>query len=305
MVSSETYRAIQEWIGQQLDYEASHLTPAPLTETQRKLLDKLEQALPLATPPPPEPDLSDTTNWIGLLMEYRASRQRGANNAAGIDFEEKPGPVVANVQRWYCQVQIDEHPVAFPHPGNGTIPCFARKKDAKRYAAKCAVEWLRANGYMRQGSSSVVASPQVQNRPVTPQLSPERKKQKLSAPSPEQSKSPAAKSDAIQEAQQLCARLGSPDKPGYILIESSEQPGFFSGYPVMGILGSAIPKGVGHVKEVLGKRQAKEKMAEELLVHLRGIAAGHDEADQRFLASLLPVKQGGGNSDQSSIHLRG
>lgn len=68
MVSSGTYKTIQSWIGQQLEYEATHSAPAPLTDTQRKLLDKLEQTLPLAAPPPPEPDLSDDTNWVGLLM---------------------------------------------------------------------------------------------------------------------------------------------------------------------------------------------------------------------------------------------
>lgn len=185
-------------------------------------------------------------------------------------------------------------------------PCFARKKDAKRYAAKCAVEWLRANGYMRQGKSNGVAPPQVKNRPVTPRSSsPDRKKPKLSAPSPEQSKGPAPKSEAIQEAQQLCARLGSPDKPRYVIAESLEHTGFFSGYPDMGILAPALPIGVGHVKEVLGKRQAKEKIAEELLVHLRRIAAEYDEADQRFLESLPPVKGESGNNDQTSVHLRG
>ncbi|KAI4862908.1 hypothetical protein F4820DRAFT_459902 [Hypoxylon rubiginosum] len=295
MVSSETYRAIQNWIGQQLEYEATHSAPAPLTDAQRKLLDKLEQALPLATPLLPEPDLGDT-NWIGLLMEDRAARQRGPGNTAGVDFQEKPGPVVSGVQNWYCQVRIDEYPEPFPNSEGGILqdgmpPCFVRKKDAKKYAAKCAVEWLRTKG----------------QRPATPQpSSPERKKQKLSASSPEQSKNPTSEPDVLQEVQQLCVRLGSPDRPKYIITENPEQPGFFSGYPDMGILVSTLPAGVGRVEDVLGKRPAKEKIAEELLVHLRSIVAKHDEEYERYIETLPPVKkQESENNHQPSGHLRG
>ncbi|KAI1771411.1 hypothetical protein F4818DRAFT_430194 [Hypoxylon cercidicola] len=304
MVSSETYRAIQNWIGQQLEYEATHSAPAPLTDAQRKLLDKLEQALPPATPLLAEPDMGDAnTNWVGLLMEDRAARQRGST-VGEPDFKEKAGPVVLGVQKWYYEVRIDEHPAPFPNSESGflpdgTQPYFTRKKDAKRYAAKCAMEWLR-NRRMPQGSSNGMASAQVQNRPVTPQFSPERKKQKLSASSPEQSKNPASKPDVIQEVRQLCERLGGPE-PRYILAENADQPGFFSGYPDMGILVSALPAGTGRVEDVLGKKSAREKIAEELVVPLRAIAAKHEEANQRYIKTLPPLKQGSeGNRQPSS-----
>lgn len=48
-------------------------------------------------------------------------------------------------------MRIKEHAEPFPHPGannNDPAPLFAKKKDAKKYAAKCAVEWLRAHEYM-------------------------------------------------------------------------------------------------------------------------------------------------------------
>jgi len=34
------------------------------------------------------------------------------------------------------------------HSGTLGVPSFLKKKDARRYAAKCCVEWLMANGYM-------------------------------------------------------------------------------------------------------------------------------------------------------------
>ncbi|XXH05057.1 hypothetical protein Hte_011481 [Hypoxylon texense] len=310
MVSSETYRTIQNWVGQQLEYEATHSAPAPLTDAQRKLLDKLEQTLPLTTPLLPEPDLGDT-NWIGLLMEDRAARQRGPGNIAGVDFQEKPGPVVGGVQKWYCHVRIDEHPQPFPNPESGlsqdgTQPCFARKKDAKKYAAKSAIEWLRTNGRMPQGGGNSMVSSQPQNRPLTPlPSSPERKKPKLSAPSPEQSRDPASKSDALQEVQRLCARLGSPDVPKYVVTENPEHPGFFSGYPDMGILVSEFPAGIGRVEDVLGKRSTKEKIAEELLAPLRSMVAKRDELDEQYIKSLPPLQQESENNHHSSVHLRG
>ena len=65
-----------------------------------------------------------------------------------------PGRSLApSAQPWRITVRIDEHAEPFPNAScglraDGSVPSFARKQDAKKYAAKCAVEWLRESGHM-------------------------------------------------------------------------------------------------------------------------------------------------------------
>ncbi|KAI1457689.1 hypothetical protein F4805DRAFT_170295 [Annulohypoxylon moriforme] len=325
MVSSKTYQKIQNWIGRQQEYEANHSEPAPLTDAQRKLLEKLEASLPLETPPTPEPELGDP-NWIGILLEYRAARQRVPLGVPGGVFMEEQGPTIGGELKWYCRVKIDENPEPFPGPNgglvNGNQPYFGRKKDAKKYAAKCAVEWLKANGYMYRSETDAAKSaqapqatqpPQASHAPptpkkqVTPQSTPVKKKPKLSSPSPENPAGTTTKYEpdggqplptspfnsdevsAVVEVNQLCNRLGMLGHLQYKITESSEA-GFYNGYAELGMLSSKFPIGAGRVEKVLGRKAAKEQIAEELLVYLRKLAAEHDEADQRFLASLTSKK---------------
>ncbi|KAI1646158.1 uncharacterized protein F4817DRAFT_341409 [Daldinia loculata] len=316
MALSETYQTIQSWITRQLEYEATHGSPAPLTDTQRKLLEKLQVALPPTTPPQPEPELGDA-NWVGLLLEYRAARQRVSTKFPGGDFVEKPGPTVYGVQKWHCEVRIDEHSEPFPGSDgglfpDGTLPSFARKKDAKKYAAKCAVEWLGVNGYMSRLDVNGVKSPPVQ-KPATPQPSPARKKQKVVPSSPENHEvsipSPQPNKDqesflpkgiastfngdevsAVFEAERLCTRLGYPGFPQYKTTEG-KMAGFYSGLPELGTLASKLPPGIGHVKDIYGKKAVREKIAEELLEPLRGLAAKSGKADGRSKTGSLPVRE--------------
>ncbi|KAI1393718.1 uncharacterized protein F4822DRAFT_22125 [Hypoxylon trugodes] len=327
MVSKETYRTILNWIIQQQEYESSHPDPAPLTEVQRKCLEKLELSLPPATPPQPDPELGDD-NWVGTLLEYRAARQRVPEGLPGGDFIDKPGPMVGATQRWCCEVRIPEHKGPFPGPdggllADGTQPSFAKKKDAKKYAAKCAVQWLRANGYMAgYNSNGVKHAPEHR---VTPLSSPTSKRQKISASSPKNTEASTAAPttqgpdpDVIQilpgnplpkaiaspfdneevsasyEAKRLCTRLGFPNLPEYKVTRDSEMEDFWSGYPDLGMLADRLPEGVGRVEKVLGKKFVKEKIAEELLVHLRKLVDPHNKRSQHFISRLSPElkKQG-------------
>ncbi|KAI0114939.1 hypothetical protein F4814DRAFT_417606 [Daldinia grandis] len=315
MALSETYQTIQSWITRQLEYEATHGSPAPLTDTQRKLLEKLQVALPPTTPPQPEPELGDA-NWIGILLEYRAARQRVPTNSPGGDFKEHPGPIVYGVQQWHCQVYIDEHPEPFPGPDgglfpDGTLPSFVRKKDAKKYAAKCAIEWLGVNRYMTRLDVNGVKCPPVPER-GTPQPSPARKKQKVtpssprdpgaSTPSPLSNKDPESllpkgiastfngdEVSAIFEAERLCSRLGFSGFPRYKISEG-KMAGFYSGLPDLETLALKLPPGTGHVKDIYGRKAVKEKIAEELLEPLRKLAARSGQADGRSKSSPLPVR---------------
>ncbi|KAI2472021.1 hypothetical protein F4781DRAFT_46542 [Annulohypoxylon bovei var. microspora] len=324
MVSSTTYQTIQNWISRQQEYESTHSEPAPLTDAQRKLLEKLEIVLPPETPPQPEPELGDpNSNWIGVLLEYRAARQRVTSGVPGGNFMEEQGPTIGGELKWYCRVRIDEHPEPFPGPDGGLLdgkqPYFGRKKDAKKYAAKCAVEWLKANGYMFRSEANSVnpLPPQASKQQVTPQSSPAKKKPKLLPSSPENPGvttvisepngaqplpgSPLPKGiastfnneevSAVFEVDQLCTRLGFSGWPRYTVTKSSEMNDFYNGHAELGLLASKLPIGIGRVENVFGKKAAKERIAEELLEYLRKLAAEHDEADQRFLASIAPKKE--------------
>ncbi|KAI1464656.1 uncharacterized protein F4812DRAFT_462368 [Daldinia caldariorum] len=301
------YKTIQTWIAQQLEYETMHGSPAPLTDAQRKLLEKLQAVLPPVTPLLPEPELGDA-NWIGILLEYRAANQRVPSNVPGGDFTEQPGPVVYGVLKWHCQVRIDEHSEPFPGPDgglypDGTMPSFARKKDAKKYAAKCAVEWLGENGYMRRLNVNSVNPPPVPGKPPTPQPSPARKKQKImpsppenpqdSAPSPQPNEDPESllpkgiastfnkdEVSPVFEVERLCTRLGFPGFPRFKVTES-KMLGFFNGFPDLGALSSKLPPGIGHVNDIYGKKAVREKIAEELLEPLKKLATQSGQADKQ------------------------
>jgi hypothetical protein len=65
-VPASVYAAIQNWILQQQEHEATFSEPAPLTDAQRKAILDLELAVVPATAQQPEPEIGDV-NWIGLL----------------------------------------------------------------------------------------------------------------------------------------------------------------------------------------------------------------------------------------------
>lgn len=66
--------------------------------------------------------------------------------------------------------------------------------------------------------------------------------------------------------------------------------GFYSGRPVLGLLASRLPNEAGRVENIIGRKAAKEKIAEELLVHLQKLVEPHDEKKERYLAGLPPLK---------------
>ncbi|XDG00705.1 hypothetical protein ABKA04_000320 [Annulohypoxylon sp. FPYF3050] len=313
MVSSKTYQAIQNWIGRQQEYERKHLEPAPLTDAQRKLLDKLELALPSETPLLAEPEVGEV-NWVGLLQEYQAARQLVPSGTPVSNFIEEQGPIICNEIKWYCRVKIDENVNPFPGPEGGSVdgkqPYFGRKKDAKKYAAKCAYEWLKVNGYLYRSEADAAKfpptppAPQATQQQATPLSSPAKKKPKLLQSSPKSPPGATVKTEpntasplpvsafnsdevsAVVEIDRLCARLGLANSIRYIVQESTEFTGFYNGHADLGILAARFPIGAGRVKNVIGRKAAKEKIAEELLAHMRKLGADHDVADKQFLDTL-------------------
>ncbi|KAK0630732.1 hypothetical protein B0T17DRAFT_616349 [Bombardia bombarda] len=165
------YCDLKAWIAEQ----EAQPQPAPLTPAERNAIAELRSSLAARRrqPEPPEPVVDDN-NWVGLLHRYRDAHQL---QGVEVSFEDssnssRPG------QSWLCQCTLkggvaagfDGGLLTFPRPGAGYVdiggdggdtqapPAFARKKDAKQYAAKCCVEWLMANMHMPSDGEAVVFS---------------------------------------------------------------------------------------------------------------------------------------------------
>lgn len=106
-------------------------------------------ATPLLSTPPPDPTENSNT---GLMLTRTSGFRDAYPDTTGVTFTEEAVDTALqssqpHQQRWVCRVVIAENEQR-PFPGPAEAASFARKKDAKQYAARCAVEWLRANRLM-------------------------------------------------------------------------------------------------------------------------------------------------------------
>ncbi|KAI1338033.1 hypothetical protein F5Y15DRAFT_388744 [Xylariaceae sp. FL0016] len=303
-IPATTYQHLQEWITQQLT------APSLLTLEQREAVIRLERTLRPANSMKAEPVVGDT-NWVGILQEFRAAQQQRPNSITGIHFIE--GSVDPVWNRWLSTVTVAEHDSPFPGPAGGLYPDgeqpgFARKKDAKQYAAKCAVEWLRKNGHMPQNGTKFPAGHKMQSVKATSQEQPGKDAVKadpvsptttLPAPTPASpahfSPSPFddTKPSATHEADQLAKALGLPT-PAYKIVPSDN--GFWRGCVDYGAHTSTLPFVADlpiAVDIVISKKLAKEKLAMQLCVLLRKEKHERDERNQRFMEGLgAPGREG-------------
>ncbi|KAI1752373.1 hypothetical protein F4782DRAFT_501607 [Xylaria castorea] len=285
-VSSTTYDLIGTWVGQQRQ------APAPLTDKLRSALLSLEYALKVESVSMSEPELGEF-NWVGHLQEYRAAHPfQGSREVGFIDSSFDPtgrGPL-----RWKCQVTLGEAPgEIFPY-GDASQCTFAKKKDAKKYAAKCAVDWLRAKGFMPQSGgvkfprSTIVFPQQKQQQQQAPPKNPSSPSH-TTKPSSPPAAIPASPFDdsqpsAAHQANELCTGLGiSP--PTYRVELTDEKGLFYSGYADFGVYGAILPFDVSksRVENIMGKKAAKEMIAENLLRLLLEEKQKRAAADQAFL----------------------
>lgn len=208
---------------------------------------------------------------------------------------------------------------AFPR-ANATQPTFGRKKDAKQYAAKCAVEWLRGKGFMPQDG---VKFPKVfVSMPTPPQQQKQRQQQPGGTFAGGQARSPAgpgpnppnphtiprtlpntAATNTItspfddgqpsvrQQIAVLSTALGLPP-PAY-RIQAAGQ-GYYNAWADFGDFGPLLPfdsPGLSHVADVLGEKAAKEMAAEKLLPHLQAEMEKRETTNQEVIAQFGAVGQ--------------
>ena len=166
----------------------------------------------------------------------------------------------------------------FPGPGADgapAAPAFARKKDAKQYAARCCYEALtrQATGAMaaetQVGDAAAAAAANINVAPAataaatksTPSPAPASQQQ-------QQVKAAAAPPKLIMPALlALARRLGLPAPQ--IVIVASADPGMMamaSFFDARVEFGGAVevPEDVGRVTGVYGRRNARDKVAEQV-----------------------------------------
>ncbi|KAH8158567.1 hypothetical protein CIB48_g9684 [Xylaria polymorpha] len=272
-VSPTTYDLIGTWIGQQRQ------APAPLTDKLRSALLGLEYALKVESVSLSEPEMGDF-NWVGHLQEYRAAHPYcGSREVSFVDSSFDPtgrGPL-----RWKCQVTLGEAPgEPFPH-GDASQQTFAKKRDAKKYAARCAVEWLRVKGFMPQNQ-------QQQQQQIQPKAPNSPSHTKLAPPAPiPASPFDASQPSAAHQVSELCTSLGI-SSPTY-KVEPTNDAGFFGGYADFGSYGALLPFDISksRVENIMGKKAAKEMIAENLLRLLQEERQKRAAADEAFLAQHM------------------
>ncbi|CAN8097061.1 unnamed protein product [Discula destructiva] len=310
---SAIYQEVKAWIVHQEEYEARHQTPAPLTDAQRIALEILRRpvtASPRASPPLPPPapahapafsnppTVHDSDpNYIGILMEYHQKH----NQLANLFFQEEPSGVLpGGVTGRICRVTISEsfahasgHIEHFPAVGfglnpDGSEPRFTSKRNAKSFAAKCAAEWMAAQGLIRLPLSSPSPSPSPSSRTSTL-----LQRQGVSvAPSSNNlgGTNNAAMADGLPAAElfklvnKLCSEMKIPGLR-YSFVDSASGADTFDGRVDVDHYGddellSLVDASVVH--GVQGKDNAKRAVAAKVLAKLQEIEASRDAQYRRI-----------------------
>ncbi|KAK3990628.1 hypothetical protein QBC44DRAFT_238935 [Cladorrhinum sp. PSN332] len=276
------YAAIRAWLAQQESNPAREITPM-----QKRALNDLTRSLTVEEPP------LGTEDWISILEKYRnAHKAEGSSHA----FKDEP----ATNGKWVCICTFQGHKdstdvYTFP---TGDIPPFGKKKDAKRYAAKCCVEWLMSERYMPADGINVAFPLGLQGaRYFKPALKeepapPPNEHHRASAPLPAElgeleGESGGARLDggplstnktspdhaidvhdddipAAKRVEKMCRRLGLVT-PRYVITASNSNADCYDGYADFSTDAVAVSANETRVTCVHSKRFTREAIGEKVL----------------------------------------
>ncbi|KAK4196492.1 hypothetical protein QBC40DRAFT_309837 [Triangularia verruculosa] len=136
------YQSLASFIEQQIR------DPRPITPFQRRLLTELTSSIR-----DEEPDIGGH-DWISLLQRYTdAHKALAGTNIGWKDVAVNlANGMPAPGTKWNCSLTFqnwrEHNPQIFPLNHQVVPGGFGKKKDAKKYAAKCCVEWLMKEGLM-------------------------------------------------------------------------------------------------------------------------------------------------------------
>jgi hypothetical protein len=157
--------------------------------------------------------------------------------------------------RFKCAAVVAESPQAF-----GDEVSFTRKKDAKQYACKKAIDWLIKNNFM---PADGVKFPKPKPANPVPAAKPRLGKGPTGSPLTSTSTAFASQIPA------LCNLLGFTP-PTYVITRVSENAPLYSGYAHFNG-DPRIDGKIGEVSEIFGQKNAKEMIASELFSFLKDI----------------------------------
>lgn len=202
------------------------------------------------------------TNWIGRLLEYRAVN-RPVDGLKYIDNVVGTAP-----SRFSYTAILAESSQPF-----GGTASFAKKKDAKQYASKRAIDWLIENNFMPANGVKFPKPKAVIQTVPNPKVTSSKVASiaivKVNDITPEPP-APTPKATSLAgKIPELCTRLGFT-VPRYEITRVSEQAPLYSGYAHFN--GDPRIEGkIGEVKDIFGQKNAKEMIAETLHTFLKDI----------------------------------
>lgn len=319
---------IKKWIALQEAKQNESGRPVSLTLAQLKALRELDLAALAAFAPPLEP--KSDKNWVGLLHMYRDAHPTGR----AVEFIEEYRGVDprGGGNLWGSFTTLPEAGGRkFPSLNDGvgvgaegSPNSFAKKKDAKQYAARCAVEWLRQQQLMPSDGDGVVfkrprtqdsngswetsgvveriftaaATADTNTAPTTAPttviattFASQATRSSLQSTTVPSVADPGSKTQKVEDkavngpsyvtrVEQLCTSLGY-GKPIYVL-EPIEHARLFSGWADWRDE-TRVPSSIGVVKDILGKKHAKEKIAEQIHDHLAQVEAKRKERTKAIM----------------------
>lgn len=297
---------LRAWIDEKQSWEAQHGRPAPLTDQE---LTAISQLVPFIDQ---EPSFGDK-DYISEVQRYIQAKRL---NPLTWSEDEVKTIVDGHFQtRWRYFCTLDGFGGEFPRQGygitaEGEAPAFQSKKKAKQFASQQLLAFLAG------GTTPAASSPITTNRgtatetdgPSTPS-----KRQRLSSSlsqtgthntprSPDRLLPKADLAAAVTTSRDRerdkdrvptvfdCVRRLAEDmgleNPTYDVQPDPELPNLWTGGAVFKP-GSRIPDGLGAVRQVLGKQEARAQAAHEVLAWLQGEKARR-EAAMLFLRELAP-----------------
>ncbi|KAH8595693.1 hypothetical protein B0O99DRAFT_686679 [Bisporella sp. PMI_857] len=187
----------------------------------------------------------EDTNWTGRLGEYRAAHPTAVK---GLEYTE------IGTGKFRCTVKIHEAPhIQF---GDSNVS-FTKKKDAKQFASKKAIDWLIYSGFMPPNGA--VRWPKPTPIPAAKVIGPK-------IPTTALTQKATTFAGQIPE---LCHSLGFKI-PTYKIERISEEAPLYKGYAHFP--GDPRIEGkIGEVTDIYGQKNAKEKIAAILWSFLKDI----------------------------------
>jgi hypothetical protein len=311
------YRDLKAWIEQQ------EQNPRPLSPLQKRAIADLIRRQPpepdlgdrdwvtLLNRKQPSPlltlEIENTT--LTHVPVYAQAHRTGLPTFT----DDSPAP-----ERFMARCQFrptgESEYMVFPSEAAGFLPdesgalvapCFHRKKDAKQYAAKCCIEYLMNGGFMPTDGVNVEFP-----KPKPVPNPPKAKKTKTPNP-PTTAPTPARNTDTNYNSTKdkddakdsdtdppttrvadLCRLMGLVI-PTYKITPSAATASingaanpYWDGYADFGADSIKVPEGLGRVANVYGKKNAREKIVEEVLAWLVKEEKARREEAEALMAQL-------------------